>query len=73
LSEEAVKPPPRADVPPSRRWPSPLQQALLLGLLLAIAIVALYYPVHNYPFINFDDDGYVTANPYIQGCWGGRR
>ncbi len=70
LSEEAVKPPPRADVAPSRHWPSPLLQALLLGLLLAVAIVALYYPVHNYPFINFDDDAYVTANPYIQGVLG---
>jgi tetratricopeptide (TPR) repeat protein len=40
---------------------------LLLGLLLLVATVALYYPVHSYPFINFDDNRYVTENPHIQG------
>jgi len=39
---------------------------LLLGLLLLVATVALYYPVHSYPFINFDDNRYVTDNPHIQ-------
>src|SRR5271166_480789 len=40
---------------------------LLLGLLLAIATAALYYPVGHYPFVsNFDDDDYVTNNVHIK-------
>ncbi len=38
-----------------------------LGLLLFIATFAVYYPVHSYPFINFDDNRYVTENLHIQG------
>lgn len=30
------------------------------------AVVATYWPVRNYPFINFDDNLYVTENPLIQ-------
>jgi len=36
------------------------------GLLLFIATIALYYPVHNHPFINFDDRDYVYENPTVQ-------
>ena len=36
------------------------------SLLLFIATIALYYPVHNHPFINFDDRDYVYENPPVQ-------
>jgi hypothetical protein len=39
---------------------------MILGLLLVIATVALYYPVHGHPFLNFDDNDYVYNNSQIQ-------
>ncbi len=30
-----------------------------------VAAVATYYPVGNHPFIHFDDNKYVTANPQV--------
>ena len=38
----------------------------VLGLLLVVAIVALYYPVHGHPFVNFDDSDYVYDNAQVQ-------
>jgi hypothetical protein len=38
----------------------------LLGLLLVVAIVALYYPVGGYPFVNYDDSAYVIENINVQ-------
>lgn len=34
-------------------------------LALALLIVAVYYPVVDYDFINFDDYDYVRDNPYV--------
>ncbi len=48
---------------PLLRW---FNQPLFLGLLLAVATVALYYPVHQHPFVNYDDSGYVTDNVHVQ-------
>ncbi len=45
---------------------SPRKRTLLLGLLLAVATVALYYPVHGHPFLNYDDTLYVTENDQVQ-------
>jgi len=44
---------------------SPARTALL-SLLLILAIMAVYFPVHNHPFANIDDPKYVTRNPYIR-------
>jgi Flp pilus assembly protein TadD len=41
-------------------------ETFVLGIVLALAIVAVYYPVHNHPFVNYDDEGYVTKNTAIQ-------
>jgi tetratricopeptide (TPR) repeat protein len=38
------------------RWPA---------LLLFFVALALYWPVRNFDFLNFDDPDYVTANPHI--------
>jgi protein O-mannosyl-transferase len=37
-----------------------------LGLLLVVATLALYYPVHWHPFLNYDDSLYVTNNDEVQ-------
>jgi len=39
---------------------------LLISLFLVIAVLAVYWPVRNHDFINFDDDLYVTINPHVQ-------
>ena len=36
-------------------------------LLLAIATLAVYFPVGNYGFIDYDDDIYFFANPHVLG------
>jgi len=46
--------------------PGALPKTWVLGLALALATVALYFPVHSYPFINFDDNRYVVDNPHIR-------
>lgn len=42
------------------------RRAVLLSLALVAVVVALYAPVHGYPFFSMDDDSYVTLNPHIQ-------
>ncbi len=42
-----------------------LKCPLILGVLLVLATVALYYPVHQHPFINYDDNEYVYENPQV--------
>jgi hypothetical protein len=44
----------------SRNW------ALILGGLLLVATVALYYPVSHYPFANADDDSYISDNAHVK-------
>jgi Flp pilus assembly protein TadD len=34
-------------------------------LLLTVLTTAVYYPVRSYPFINYDDPDYVSANPHV--------
>jgi tetratricopeptide (TPR) repeat protein len=35
-------------------------------LLLAVITLALYNPVNHHPFVNYDDDRYVTENPHVR-------
>ncbi len=52
---------------PARSWFADSNRtALLLGILLVVATMALYAPVRNYPFASIDDPKYVTQNPHIQ-------
>ncbi|MGA2966999.1 MAG: tetratricopeptide repeat protein [Terriglobales bacterium] len=37
-----------------------------LCVLLAVVTIGLYSPVTKYSFVRWDDDVYVTANPYIR-------
>ncbi len=41
-------------------------RALFLCLALAMAVVAVYGQVLQYPFIKFDEEQYVTKNPHVQ-------
>jgi len=43
-----------------------LRRPAVLSLLLVTATIALYYPVHNHPFINYDDRDYVYGNPQVK-------
>ena len=38
----------------------------VLSIVLVVATLALYYPVHHHPFVNYDDSVYVTENPHVQ-------
>src|SRR5215472_14431788 len=42
------------------------ERPLILGLLLAVVTLAVFISVSRQPFLNCDDDIYVTANPQIQ-------
>ncbi len=42
------------------------RQSIVLALLLVVVTVALYYPIRRLPFINYDDDLYVTENLHVQ-------
>ena len=50
----------------ARRISAPAHRPWAASLLLFMAVLALYYPVHNYPFINFDDRDYIYENPAVQ-------
>ena len=41
-----------------------------IGLVLVLAIVWLYAPVRDFPFITFDDPEYVTQNPGVRAGLG---
>ena len=45
---------------------SPEKRTLVLALLLVVATLALYNPVAHHPFVNFDDDRYVTDNIHVR-------
>jgi protein O-mannosyl-transferase len=42
------------------------RQPVLLVLLLVVATISVYYPIRHFPFINYDDDLYVTENVHVQ-------
>jgi tetratricopeptide (TPR) repeat protein len=46
---------------------SPQKQRVVCSLLLVLATLALYNPISRAPFLNLDDDLYITENPNVQG------
>ena len=44
---------------------SPEKRNVVLCLLIIVATLAVYNPVNRHPFINYDDDRYVTENPHV--------
>ncbi len=43
-----------------------LRHPVLLSFVLALATIAVYLPVHHFPFINYDDNDYVYRNRHVQ-------
>ncbi|MGA2902757.1 MAG: hypothetical protein ABSD98_02930 [Candidatus Korobacteraceae bacterium] len=67
MSYVEVNPTPKALVRPTAGFLATIvNRPVVLSLLLVIATLALYYPVHRYPFINYDDRDYVYGNPQIE-------
>ncbi len=52
--------------PDSGLLASPRNRTAIIALLLAVATLALYYPVRSHPFVNYDDTLYVTQNDQVQ-------
>ena len=50
----------------SKLFQSPAQRTLLLCLLLTAVVLVFYNPVTHNGFLNFDDDGYITANSHVR-------
>ncbi len=50
----------------SSRLMAAMNRPVLLSLLLVVATLALYYPVHHHPFINYDDRDYVYENSRVK-------
>lgn len=44
---------------------APHKRAFVLSLLLAVFILTIYNQATHFPFINFDDDRYITENPHV--------
>src|SRR5262245_37372475 len=46
--------------------PAPTKYRLIIGTLLVIITVAVYWPATRFEFTNFDDPAYVTDNKMVQ-------
>ena len=58
--------PEKSRAPMSGVFSSPEKRTLPIALLLVAAVVIVYSPVAHNGFLNFDDDGYITANPHVR-------
>jgi Tfp pilus assembly protein PilF len=45
---------------------SPLPRRLLVATLLALAVAGVFWPILGNGFVDYDDDEYLTANPWVQ-------
>jgi len=59
LEESAVS-------PLAKLFRSPEKRTLLFSLLLFAAVLAVYSPVTQNGFLNYDDDTYITLNPQVR-------
>ena len=67
MSSVAIKPEKGLPPQPSQALlHSPQWEVALLGLLLVVATVAVYYPATGHPFANYDDEDYVTNNLHVK-------
>jgi len=51
---------------PNDFFPSPARRNLVLSLALILLSVAVYYPIRDNGFINFDDKNYITDNAHVK-------
>jgi len=42
---------------------------IMVALFLIASVLAVYGPVRDYQFINFDDNDYITENRHVQAGW----
>lgn len=67
MSSAGVQPQQRIESPAKKgTFALPGKSTLILGLLLLAATTAVYLQVHRHPFVNLDDDDYVTNNAHVQ-------
>jgi len=45
---------------------SPEKRNLVFCLLMFVVTLVVYNPVNSHPFVNYDDDRYVTDNPHVR-------
>jgi len=64
--EKRTPPQPATDQFTRLRFIRAKKRTLILGLVLVVATIVLYYPAIHHPFVNYDDDGYVTENHHVQ-------
>lgn len=62
-----MAPPVKGAYAAARQALSPSNSRVILLLLLALAVMAVFLPVCRYEFLNFDDQINLSANPYIIG------
>src|SRR5690242_11417622 len=48
-------------------------RGLWISLGLALSVAVVYFPVHSYGFVRYDDPQYVSENPHVAGglSWSG--
>ena len=61
-----AKPKTAPDRTPAGLFTSAEKRNPVVCLLLAVITLALYNPVNRHPFVNYDDDRYVTENPHVR-------
>ncbi len=66
MTSTDLNPDQKAHAPTKRPLALPLAQRILLGFVLAVAVIAVYYPVHWQPFANYDDADYVFDNFHVK-------
>jgi len=66
LSSVGLQPDEKVQSHPAGPYASLGKRSYLLGFLLIVLSVALYYPVKTHPFVNYDDNVYVTDNVHVQ-------
>jgi len=45
---------------------APQSRVRIACLVLAVVTLVLYIPITHHPFVNYDDDRYVTDNPHVR-------
>jgi tetratricopeptide (TPR) repeat protein len=67
VSSVGLQPDPQLQTRPNHTPNSNLLHVAACGFLLAVLSLALYYPARSHPFVNYDDNLYVTDNENIKG------
>jgi protein O-mannosyl-transferase len=55
---------------PSELFRSPAKRTFVLCLIIAASTLAIYTPVMQNNFVNFDDDTYIVFNPHVRAGMG---